>query len=361
MRNMTDKQRRKRWKLALTLVTMVAFFGTAYAVRAQIAETINNFGKVNTWALLLVLPLEAWNYYGQAKLYQGLFATLGDRFRTRSLYRLALELNLVNNIFPSGGVSGFSYLSYRMRDEKVSTAKATLVQMMKFVMVFVSFQILLFIGLIFLAAEGQANGLTILVAGSLSTLLFVGTIVIAFVIGSQRRINAFFTFITKALNRLIHVFRPNNPETINVSKARETFDELHENYMLIRRNLGALKRPLLFSLLANVTEIMAVYVVYIAFGHLVNPGAVVLAYAIANFAGLVSVLPGGIGIYEALMTGVMAAAGVPISVSLPVTVMFRIVSMAVQLPIGYFFYQKALHTEPILEDDMEAIKHEKAE
>ncbi len=355
---MTDKQRRKRWKLALTLVTMVAFFGTAYAVRSQIAETINNFGRVNTWALLLVFPLEAWNYYGQAKLYQGLFFILGDKFRTKSLYRLALELNLVNNIFPSGGVSGFSYLSYRMRDEKVSTAKATLVQMMKFVMVFVSFQILLFVGLFLLAVEGKANGLTILVAGSLSTLLFVGTILIGFVIGSQSRINSFFTFITRALNRLIHVFRPNNPETINIGKARETFDELHENYMHIRRNLGALKQPLLFSLLANVTEIMAVYVVYIAFGHLVNPGAVVLAYAIANFAGLVSVLPGGIGIYEALMTGVMAAAGVPISVSLPVTVMFRIVSMAVQLPIGYFFYQKALHAEPILEDAVEAIKHE---
>ncbi|MES2971505.1 MAG: lysylphosphatidylglycerol synthase transmembrane domain-containing protein [Patescibacteria group bacterium] len=355
---MSDKQRRKRWKIALTLVTLAALAGTAYAVRGQIAETIQNFGKVNTWALLLVVPLEAFNYYGQAKLYQGLFAILGDRFRTKSLYRLALELNLVNNIFPSGGVSGFSYLSYRMREEKVSTAKATLVQMMKFIMVFVSFQILLFIGLIMLAIGDKANSLILLVAGSLSTLLFVGTVGIAFVIGSKSRINSFFTLVTRLLNRIIYVFRRNHPETINITKARETFTELHENYMHIRRNLGALKKPLMFSLLANVTEIAAIYVVYIAFGHLVNPGAVVLAYAIANFAGLVSVLPGGIGIYEALMTGVMTAGGVPISVSLPVTVMFRIVSMAVQLPVGYYFYQKALHAEPKLEDVVEAIKHE---
>ena len=66
--------------------------------------------------------------------------------------------------------------------------------------------------------------------------------------------------------------------------------------MHIRRNLGILRMPLLYALLANVTEIMAIYVVYLAFGATVNPGAVILAYAIANFAGLVSVLPGGVSL-----------------------------------------------------------------
>ncbi len=95
------------------------------------------------------------------------------------------------------------------------------------------------------------------------------------------------------------------------------------------------------------------YVVYIAFGHYVNPGAVIIAYAIANFAGLVSVLPGGVGIYEGLMTGTLAAGGVPAALSLPVTVMYRVVNFAVQIPVGYYFYQKALHAttpdKPIVE------------
>lgn len=353
---MSDKQRKRRLRILLTVLTFAALLGTAYAVRRQIFDTLGNLGQVNTWALLLILPLEALNYYGQAQLYQGLFKVLGDRFRTRPMYRLALEMNLVNNIFPSGGVSGFSYLSYRMRKEGVSTAKATLVQLMKFIMVFVSFQVLMFVALLMLAIEGRANSVILLVAGSLSTLLFVGTVGIAFVIGSKRRINSFFTYITRLVNGLIHVFRRAHPETINIGKARETFTELHENYMHIRRNLGELRRPLISSFVTNLTEILAIYVVYIAFGNYVNPGAVVLAYAIANFAGLVSVLPGGIGIYEALMTGVMTAGGVPLSVSLPATVMYRIVSMGVQLPPGYYFYQKSLHAEPIPEQTKQALK-----
>lgn len=355
---MSDNQKKRRIKLALTLITFAALLGTAYAVRHQIFATIGNLGKINSWALFFILPLEIANYFGQAQLYRGLFRILGDRFRTRPMYRLALELNLVNNIFPSGGVSGFSYLSYRMRSEGVSTAKATLVQLMRFIMIFISFQVLMFVGLVLLAIEGKANTLILMFAGSLATLLFIGTIGIAFVIGSKNRINSFFTYVTKLVNSLIHIFRRGHPETINISKARVTFTELHENYMHIRRNLVQLRNPLISSFVINITEIAAIYMVYVAFGNFVNPGAVILAYAIANFAGLVSVLPGGIGIYEALMTGVMTAGGVPLSVSLPATVMYRIVTMSIQLPPGYYFYQNAIHAKPIPEHTIQTLKNE---
>jgi uncharacterized protein (TIRG00374 family) len=85
-----------------------------------------------------------------------------------------------------------------------------------------------------------------------------------------------------------------------------------------------------------------VYVVYIAFGSYVNLGAVILAYAVANFAGLVSVLPGGVGVYEALMTAVLVAAGVPARLSLPVTVMYRVLNTLLQLPPGYVLYHRTL-------------------
>lgn len=342
---MTDKTRQKRWKTILTVVTLIALAVTAYALRFQILETVHNLGRVNAGAVLLIIPLELLNYLAQSKLYQALFRLLGHRFRTKALFGLALELNFVNNVFPSGGVSGFSYLSLRMKHEDISTAKATLVQMMRFIMIFISFQILLFAGLFMLAIAGSASKLTVLVSGSVGTLLLVGTLLIAYVIGSKQRINEFLTFITKLLNVLIHIVRPRHPETINISSARHTFTELHENYMILKRNYTQLKKPLLFALLANVTEIAAIYVVYLAFGHAVNPGAVIIAYAIANFAGLVSVLPGGIGIYEALMTGVLAAGGVPPAISLPVTVMYRVVNMSIQLPPGYFLYHRALHAK----------------
>jgi uncharacterized protein (TIRG00374 family) len=331
---------RGRWKVLLNWITLIGLAALIIIVREQIWSTILNLGEVNAFALSAMLIWQWLNYHSYARMYQDYFKILGERIRYRSMLRVTLELNLINNIFPSGGVSSFSYFGLRMKDADVPTSKSALVQLAKFITVFVSFQVLLVAGLFMLAIGGKANGLTLLVSGSLATLLAVSTLLLAFVIGSKSRINSFFTIVTRAINKIIHLFRPNYPETINIAKARETFTQLHENYMILKSDWHAVRQPLLWGLVANLTEVLTVYTVYVAFGHFVNPGAVILAYAVANFAGLVSVLPGGVGIYEALMTGVLAAAGVSPGLSIPVTVMYRILNMTIQLPLGYYFYHK---------------------
>lgn len=339
---MTEHDKKKRWKLILNIVTVAALILLCYLLRDQIMETIDNVTKVNIYALLLILPIQFFNYDAYAHLYQRLFALLGNSVRYKDMFKVSLELNLVNQVFPSGGVSGFSYFSVRMKDFDVTTGKSTLVQTMKFVLLFVSFEILLVVGLIFLALGNQANNLIILVASSLATFLLIATVASAFLIGSEKRINGFFTYITKFLNKAIHIVRPNTPETISVARVQKTFRELHENYVILKSDYRQLIRPLSYALIANASEILTIYVVYVAFGQWVNPGAIILAYAVANFAGLISVLPGGIGVYEAIMTAVLATAGIPASVSIPVTVMYRILNATVQIIPGYYFYHKAL-------------------
>jgi uncharacterized protein (TIRG00374 family) len=282
------------------------------------------------------------NYHAYVRMYQGLLAILGEKIPYKKMFRIILELNFVNNIFPSGGVSSFSYFGLRMKTEGVTTGKSTLVQMMRFILTFISFQIFLFGGLLLLALGGSANRLAILVAGSLATALFIGTIGIAFIVGSKKRINTFFGYITKVFNRIIHVVRPKHPETINIARVERVFTELHENYMVLKSNPKVLKQPIWYAFWANLGEILTVYIVFMAFGQFINPGAVIIAYAVANFAGFISVLPGGVGIYEALMTGVLAAAGVPAGVSIPIIVMYRILNMLIQLTPGYYFYHKSI-------------------
>lgn len=331
-----------KWKRVVTAITLLALVLLVYFSRDQIGETFSKLGEVRASVLLFIIVFQVWNYHAYTRMYQDLFKIIGVKIRYKKMYRVAVELNFVNHVFPSAGLSGFSYFSLRLKGEKISPAKATLVQIMRFVCVFLSFQVLLFGGVIALAFNGHANNLTILVASSIGTLLAVGTWIGIYIIGSRRRIDSFFTFITKVLNRIIQLVRPSRPETINIANARKAFLELHENYLLIRKNYGQLKKPLIQAFFANATEVATIYTVYVAFGEPVNPGAVIIAYAVANFAGLISVLPAGIGVYEALTTAVLATAGVSPAVSIPVTIMYRILSMLIQLPPGYYLYQKAL-------------------
>ncbi len=333
---------KRRWKLLLNIITVLALGGVIYASRHDILATIDNLGKVNTWALLLMIPIQLLNYHAQTRMYQDMFRVVGNKLDYKDLYKLSLELNFVNHVFPSGGAAGISYFNIRLKNNELSASKATLVHVMKLVLMFVSYEILLLAGMFSLAAMGRVNNLTILVGATISTLLVVGTGMFAYIVGRQSRINSFFLAITKGLNRLIQLVRPKHPETINLDKAREVFDDFHQNYKLLRDSLPKLKAAFWYSLLAITTEILSVYVVFVAFGHVVNIGAVILAYGVANFAGLVSVLPGGVGVYEFLMAAVMATAGVPASLSVPVIVMYRVLNTIIQIPPGYYLYQKHL-------------------
>jgi uncharacterized protein (TIRG00374 family) len=342
---------KRRWKLLLNVLTIAALIILVYAVRHQLAATINNFSNVDVAILLLILPIEWINYHAQAKLYQGLFAIVGNKLSYSFLFKASLELNFINNIFPSGGVSGISYFGVRMRSKDLTGGRATLVHIMKLVLLFVSFEVLLIVGLLCLALGGHVSDLVIFFAATLSTLMVVGTFGFVLIIGHEGRIKATFSFVTRILNWLVHLVLPKYTEVISMEQAKTLVEELHHNYKLIESHYHELKIPFVWSLIANISEVGAVYIVYIAFGHWVNPGAVILAYGIANFAGLVSVLPGGVGIYEALMTAVLAATGVRAALSLPVTVMYRVVNMLIQLPPGYVYYHRTLQGTPTVNGD----------
>ena len=174
---------KRRWKLLVNIATVVALVVLVYAVRHQLVETLNNLRRVHVWALLLLLPIEWINYDAQARMYRGLFKVVGNKLSYKFLFKASLELNFVNSVFPSGGVSGISYFGVRMRSKNITGGKATVVQMMKLLLLFLSFEIVLIFGLLFMAIGGHVNNLVTLVAPSFSTLLVVGTFAFVMLIG----------------------------------------------------------------------------------------------------------------------------------------------------------------------------------
>ena len=328
----------RNWKVIVNLLTVVALALLVWAIRHDLADTFQNLFRVNAWALLLMIPIQFLNYDAQARIYKDIFKVEGSKIGYWALMRTTLELNFVNHVFPSGGVTGISYFSLRLKKEGVSVAKATAAHMLKLILVFLSFELLIVLALIALAAGGHINNLILLLAGALVTSLVILTAALGFIIGSKQRIAGVFAYITKMINKFIHVFRRKDPETINTGKVRELFEDMHGYYKIFSRDWLQLRRPLFWAFMANFWEVMTIYVVYIAFGEFVNIGAIILAYAVANAAGFVSVLPGGVGVYEALMTVTLGATGVPSELSLPVTIMYRVINTLIQVPFGYFAY-----------------------
>ncbi len=332
-----------RLKLIVNIITFVVFGVIIYTSWPQITSGFREMSGAKASIILLMIPLQLFNFYSIAEMYRSYFKQTGETLSRKSMYRVALELNFVNHVFPSGGVVGFSYLSLRLRRYGITASRSTLAQVMRFALTFISFLIILFIGMFLLSfGSGKSHSSVALFIGlSITFLTLFGVLIGIYIISDKNRIKAFTAFLPRILNNILRPFKKGK-NTIDLSKLERLFEDLNKDYSLIAKDWRTLKIPFFWSFMMNLSEVGTVYLAYVALGHLVNPGAIILAYAVASFAGLVSILPGGIGVYEALMTATLTGAGVPKALALSATLIYRILTMVIFLPVGFIYYQIAL-------------------
>lgn len=332
-----------KWKLWLNIITFAALALIIWAARHDIVKVFEHLKDLNLLILLLMLPAQLLVYATLAKLFFHFFRATGAEVPFKSLVAPMIELNFVNHIFPSGGVSGFSYLTLRLKPFGISTAKSTLAQLARFAFMFLGFIALLLVALVMLAVEGRTSSVMVLAVSAVTFTMLFTTTILVFVIGSESRIAAFTGALTRFLNHVIHLFRRKHPETISISRVQRTFLELHEDYALLRSDPAKMKKMILWSFLANVAELILLYIAFMAHGAFPNVGAVIVAYVIANLAGFFAILPGGIGLYEPLMTAVLISGGVDPALALSATLVYRVISLLLSLISGYALYQRAIH------------------
>lgn len=336
----------KKIKFWVNVVTVVALLLLAFISRDQIRAAFNELADLSVWLLALQVPVQLLSYNSVAHLYYSYLNGINRKgeLKLADSYKIALELNFVNSVFPSGGVSGFSYLGLRLRQFDVRVATSTMAQVVRYALTFASFILILGLGLFLLAIGNQANGLVILIGSAIFfSVIILGTLGL-YVVSDERRIKSFVAVLPKALNSVTKKIIPKrDKDLVDLSKVEDALGEMHDRYLEMKDNLSILKWPFIYALAVNAFELMTIYLVYVALGEYVNPGAVILAYAVANFAGLVAILPGGVGVYESLMAAVLAASGVPQGLAISATIIYRVINLLVFVPIGYFFYHAALN------------------
>ena len=332
----------RKVKLFINIATLLALAVLLYFSWPQIQEGLRQIGGAKWSIIMLMVPVQIFNFFAVGMVYYSyLRGNNHSKITPWNMFKVALELNFVNNVFPSGGVAGFTYLGYRLKHYDIPVARTTLAQTLRFALTFLSFLILLFIGLFFLSLGDAGSGLTVFIGLSIAFLTLFGTGLCVFIISDQSRITAFTAFLPKLINGILKPFN-RRKDTIDVAKIERMFTDLHKDYTSLMKDRYRLKNPFLWALAVNISEVLTIYLAYLALGHVVNPGAVILAYSVASFAGLVSIFPGGIGVYEALMTATLTSAGVPRALALSATLIYRIFTMIVFVPAGFILYQKAL-------------------
>src|SRR5258708_1174733 len=97
-----------------SLLQWVGFISLAALIviaRGRIRQIIPLVGHVHWYFIVVFVLVQLGSYWFTAMYYQSFFAIFSHFVPTKILYVRSLVVNFVNQAFPSGGISGTSYLS----------------------------------------------------------------------------------------------------------------------------------------------------------------------------------------------------------------------------------------------------------
>jgi uncharacterized protein (TIRG00374 family) len=329
----------RSWATVITLILLaiVVFLGWH-----QIAHAFALLGRVNIWILLLIIPVQLLSYYATGGMIFSYLRSKGELKKTShwTITRMALELNFVNHIIPSGGAAGFSYLGWVLARHGVSAGRATMAQIVRFTMGFAAFIVLLIVAVGILTFDRHINHVVVIITIALMLAASGLAIAIVCIIGNKTRLNRFSAWVTRTVNRTVSFFtRGRSSEVLKQEVIQKFFVELHEDYIHIRADKKILIKPFLWGLVMNAADVALLAIAFHSLGFNVNPATLYVAFGISSVASIFSVTPGGAGVYETVMVAFLSSAGIHPSIAIAGTLLTRVSLLLGTIVFGYAFYQ----------------------
>lgn len=331
----------RRW-LNIATVALIAII--LYFSRHELVTAWELLARVNLWILLLVLPLQFLSYYATGAMIFSYLRAIGDLKQVKSIEmaRMALELNFVNHVLPSGGVSGASYMTWRLSKLGVGSGRATLAQVVRFGATFAAFLALLIVAVLLITIDGNINRLTILASAALASIIIFTTLIVIYTISSSSRLQAFSRLLDKGINGIWRKVFRQKKALLSHDIIRHFFEDLHADFVALKQTPRVLLRPFTWGIVFNLAEVSLFMVTFLALGSFVNPAPILIAVGMASMVGMFLVTPGGAGGYEALMILFLTSAGVHPGVALAGVLLARVILIVLTITSGYLFYHQAL-------------------
>jgi putative heme transporter len=333
-----------KFRTVLNVVTVVIIAVLLFTLRNDLVKAWALLERVDIWLLLLIFPLQFLSYYASGA---AIFSYLNRRGKVRKVHWwegaiMSLELNFVNHILPTAGVSGASYMTWRLGKLGISGGRSTLALVVRYVTSFVAFILLLMAAVVVVTFDSGINRLTILVTAGLITSLIIGMMLVLYVIDSERRLERFSRWVARLVNGFGSKILRRKSQLLPAKVVKHFFDDLQEDYRAVKKEPRLLIRPLLWGFVFNLTEVSLFFFTFLALGTFVNPAAILLAIGVAAFVGAFFVTPGGAGGYEAMMVIMLTGSGVPSAIVLAGVLLARVILILLTIVSGYVFYHLAL-------------------
>jgi uncharacterized protein (TIRG00374 family) len=280
--------------------------------------------------VLLAVAAEGLRYVAVALYTQKLLHFLGHHIRLWPFVELMFAGGSVNRIVSAGGAAGI-YVRYRFFDRHgLSLGNLAVVLILQNLMTGVILFTSLCLALTYLLSRQLIGATQLRVAVGMLALmlgLFFSAVVLCRRPVLLRRSLDFTARLIDVPVRKIARRSIYNPTGLT-----ESIDNFYEAIEVARRKPLETCKALAYGVLTLFSDIASLYFVFYALGFPIKLDVLIVGYVITNYIISILLMPEGIGVTEASLTAVYSSLGIPSSIAVVATLVFRFI--AFWLPIG---------------------------
>jgi len=326
------------WRYAryfLTIILIgVAFFVIFSKFKNVYYDIPSLLKEANKPLLLFLVIFQIITYLGDGWLSKILLAIAGFKVNFKDTLKIAVLGVVGNHVAPFLGGTIITFDSYKKLNIP-SAAISFLVFSWSFFIwanysLFFLLSLLLLPGLFFKFISLKESLIIILGLSLVFTVLFV-----LFRRGGKYFI-WFLNIFSKPINKIINFF---DKKTLLRPHLFEKFiSDFYQCFDFLQKNKGKIPQVLLSSFLFYLGDVLTLHFSFLVFGYHPNLALLILGYTISLILTLFTLIPGMPGVMEASLLVVFIKIGFPAHIVLLSSLLFRIFSYWLPLPIGVFSY-----------------------
>ena len=283
------------------ILAVVLFVGIIFVVgRFSEVESIVKTLKKGDWRYLItaLIMILLW-FVSIAASYQAIFQSLGINEKLSRLTMVSAAATFINTIAPSGGIGGMTVFISESRQNGNTGARAMVAGALYVIYNYLSFFIVLALGLIVLIRRDNLN-ITQIIASCILFLIFGGMIFLLYIgMQSEQKLADILAWLANTGNRIIpnFILRQN----ISIEKARGFAHDAVRGLEELRTNPKDLISPLIFAVINKGILILLFFLMFKAFNVPVSIGTLLAGVSLAYLFRIVSPTPSGVGIVEGVL------------------------------------------------------------
>jgi len=314
---------RSGWRLLENIVVLLLLGAGLYFLVPKFVgekEMLEVVGNANFLLIPLCLVVETLSMLCVCRLYYEVLRLGGGDLTFHRMSLIYMSAYAFGHVVP-GGNAGTLYLNFReMRNERVPRALTVKTLAVAYLIYSAALIVLLAMGLLLSLSSGRLPLTYNLTAMGIAAgaVLFMLLCIFAF------RRPRILRWMAEALVGAAH--RLGMMRGVDKGEAELRVMELREYAFSVFAGRRNILRTGGFGLGFWLLDMACLYIVFLALGHPINPGILMVSYTIADVMGSLPLTPAGLGVFEVSLGAVLFAFGYRKEVLIPAILGFRFFS-----------------------------------